>query len=144
MKKHNPKKTYLIIALFVLAVIALGSWIYIRMNIIAVFDYPTDITIADATQGGGLGIRKGEVHFGMIHPGFESKSGLVAYNYLNETIRVSAYPHTSFTHWMTFTTPSDFLLAPHQKQEINITVNPPGDAKPGKYSGNIVVLFKKV
>jgi len=119
-------------------------WIYARVTTIAVYEYPTDITITDEGGGGGLGIRKGEMHFGVIHAGFTSRSGVIAYNFLNQSVKVRAYPRTNFTQWMEFTTPKEFILPPNEKQEINVTVSPPDDAKPGKYTGTLLVVFKKV
>lgn len=142
MEKKKTKAILFIAVLFLLIFIA--TWIFLHSNIIAVYEYPTNITITSSKNNIGVGIRAHEMYFGEIPQGAQSQSGVIAYNFMNTSVKVKAYLNTNFNQWLEFTTPTEFILLPHEKKEINATVRAPADAKPGIYSGTLLVVFKKV
>jgi len=131
----------LVVLSFCFLFFSLWYWNDVNSTIIQRIEFPTDVTITDGS-GVGIGIRKAEMHFGIITPGHEARSSFSATNLVNESFRVLVFPRTNFSDWMSFST-TDFIIGPAENLTVSVNVTAPWDALPGHYNGTIVVMYMR-
>jgi len=135
----KPKGVLLLFLIIVLCISATKLF-YESYSITEIRKLPVRVLVRNVV---GLGLEEGVVFFGAVPPGGTSNRQIIIVNYKNESLKVSMKFNGKTSHWI-HADEKNFILDGGEKRDISFSICIPENTKQGEYTGEIIVVFKKV
>ena len=143
-KKRISLKNALIFAAVIVIAAVLSTAIAVRSSnkgVISVKKFPIDLVVSDIIS---INLDKDAIHMGGIFPEGSTKRGIIISNDNPFPVKAIIYAEGKpLASWVT-ADESSVLLEPFEtNRNVTLTAAVPKDAVYGKYTGELIIVFKK-
>jgi len=135
MNKQGFFIKFLLFSLVSLIVIVGVLVFYSAKTIVGFTEYSVDYSIGDYV---GFNLDGDAIHFGTVTSDFKEKRSLVVSTDRDVDVRIYVYDIDGIT-----IDENKFFLGTGEEKTVNIMLDVPLNAETGKYSGKIIVIYRK-